>query len=75
MAKVQQQLFLRKYWNIINYYLGSFIGIGKIPIYMLAITEDYEKKIKTTIKSTTYNFNYKKFLKNEPDSNKIYTFK
>ena len=63
------------YWNKMNYYLGSFVGIGRIPIYLLSITADYEKTIKTTIKTTTSDFDHKSFLKNEPYSKKIYTFK
>jgi len=60
--------------NDIDYNLGSFIGIGRIPIYIFSMTLDYEKKIKICIKSTTPDFDILKFSKNEKDIEHIYTW-
>ena len=60
--------------NDIDYSLGSFIGIGRIPIYIFSMTLDYEKKIKICIKSTTPDFNIIEFQKNEEDIEHIYSW-
>ena len=60
--------------NDIDYNLGSFIGIGRIPIYIFSMTLDYEKKIKICIKSTTPDFNTIEFQKNEQNIEHIYTW-
>jgi hypothetical protein len=56
----------------INYDLGSFIGIGRIPIYICSMTLDYDKIIKICIKSTTPDFDSDKMIKNEPSTTEIY---
>ena len=56
----------------INYDLSSFIGIGRIPIYICSMTLDYDKIIKICIKSTTPDFDSDKMIKNEPSTIEIY---
>lgn len=48
-------------WN-----LSSFIGYGKIPIYVNSVT--LKKEILISLKISTQNFNYKQFLENENNS-------
>ena len=58
----------------INYELGSFIGIGRIPIYICSITLDYEKIIKICIKSTTPDLDIDKLIQNEKSTTKVYSW-
>ena len=56
----------------INYHLGSFIGIGRIPIYICSMTLDYDKIVKVCIKSTTPDLDIDKMIENEPSTTKLY---
>lgn len=58
-----------------DYNIGSFIGIGRIPIYICSMTLDYQKTIKICIKSTTPDFDFKNAIKNEENVENIYTWK
>ncbi len=48
-------------WN-----LSSFIGLGKIPIYINTVT--CKEELLISLKISTQNFNYKLFLENESNS-------
>lgn len=58
-----------------DYIVGSFIGIGRIPIYICSPTLNHQKVIKICIKSTTPDFDFKNAIKNEENIENIYTWK
>ncbi len=56
----------------ISYNVGSFLGIGRIPIYICSITLDYDKIVNVCIKSTTPDLDIDKMIENEPSTTKLY---
>ncbi len=55
-----------------KYRLSSFIGLGKIPIYINSVT--YSSELIISLKISTKSFNYKLFLNRELDSKLHHSF-
>mgnify|MGYP001202828145 CR=1 FL=1 len=56
----------------VSYDLGSFIGIGRIPIYVLSMTLSHDNKINICIKTTTPAIDTLSMIKKEKNIKKIY---
>lgn len=56
-----------------EYDLSSFIGLGRTPMYINAITK--KDMLTISMKIATDNFDYEQFLKNEQYAKHYYTFK
>ena len=52
--------------DIFSYEVGSIVGIGKLPLYVISMTID--KTVNICIKSSTGQFDYRRFLRNESNS-------
>lgn len=52
--------------DVLSYDVGSIIGVGKLPLYVISMTID--KIVNICIKSSTQQFDYYRFLKNEDNS-------
>lgn len=59
--------------NYCKYSLSSFIGLGKVPIYINSIT--YSSELIISLKISTKSFNYKLFLKSESSAEIHHRFK
>ncbi len=56
----------------VSYDLGSFVGIGRIPIYVLSMTLAYDNKIKICIKTTTPAMDTQSMIQKEKNTKQIY---
>lgn len=58
----------------VSYDLGSFVGIGRIPIYVLSMTLGFDNKIKICIKTTTPAIDTHSMIQKEKHTKKIYSW-
>ena len=59
-------------FNNLDYYMGSFIGVGSIPIYILAITFTQYNKVRVCVRTNAEELNVDKMIQSESNIEKIY---